>query len=69
MDSDNVMTAVHEYTITNEIRIFILDITFNKLKCLQNNVRLINQYHTPKENMMKQGDMNIHSINDRWVNT
>ena len=31
--------------------------------------RLINQYHTPKENMMKQGDMNIHSINDRWVNT
>ena len=37
MDSDNVMTAVHEYTITNEIWIFILDITFNKLKCLQNN--------------------------------
>ena len=31
MDSDNVMTAVHEYTITNEIRIFILDITFNKM--------------------------------------
>ena len=29
MDSDNVMTVVHEYTITNEIRIFILDITFN----------------------------------------
>ena len=40
MDSDNVMTAVHEYTITNEIRIFILDITFNKLKCLQKNVKL-----------------------------
>ena len=41
MDSDNVMTAVHEYTITNEIRIFILDITFNKLKCLQNSVKPI----------------------------